>query len=109
MDALAGGRGGDRMIADQWARVIDSMGEASATAQQLKQVITSAAKFAHSRDRIYLHVTLPSRVNGLLRTGEKKLFIRDETASIQEITPLCVLDFFVAESLQRSGIGKVLF
>jgi len=69
-------------------------------------------------DRIYLHATLTRTAslsaptctwNGLLRVGEKKLFIRDEGGRIAEITPTCVLDFYVAESKQRQGIGKQLF
>ena len=99
----------DRTLHEQWVRVVDQMGSASATAQALKAVITSATKFTHSHDRIYLHTTAPNRVNGLLRTGSKKLFIRDELASIAEITPTCVLDFFVVESMQRQGVGKQLF
>ena len=46
---------------------------------------------------------------GLLKVGEKKLFIRSESGQIKEISPLCVLDFYVHESCQRSGIGKLLF
>lgn len=29
--------------------------------------------------------------------------------SIKELTPTCVLDFYVHESCQRNGIGKVAF
>jgi alpha-tubulin N-acetyltransferase 1 len=39
--------------------------------------------------------------------GVKKLFIHDEFGIIKEISPLCVLDFYVHESQQRTGIGKV--
>ncbi len=28
---------------------------------------------------------------------------------IKEISPLCVLDFYVHESVQRNGLGKLLF
>lgn len=41
--------------------------------------------------------------------GVKKLFIRNELGNMKEINPLCVLDFYVHESLQRAGIGKLLF
>jgi GNAT superfamily N-acetyltransferase len=89
--------------------IVNEMGKASAHAQGLKQVITSLSKFTRSSDRIYLHCTLPSTVNGLLRVGEKRLFIRDELGAIKEITPSCVLDFYVHESKQRSGVGRQLF
>jgi alpha-tubulin N-acetyltransferase 1 len=47
-------------------------------------------------------------VVGFLKMGKKKLFIRDEIGSMHEIDPLCVLDFYVHESQQRSGHGKVI-
>jgi alpha-tubulin N-acetyltransferase 1 len=53
--------------------------------------------------------TLGNRVLGFLKVGVKKLFIRDEYGTIKEISPLCVLDFYVHESIQRNGIGKSLF
>ena len=46
---------------------------------------------------------------GLLKVGMRKLFIRNEYGSIKEISPLCVLDFYVHESVQRGGYGKALF
>jgi alpha-tubulin N-acetyltransferase 1 len=50
-----------------------------------------------------------NRALGLLKVGVKNLFIRGGLGSYQEIKPLCVLDFYVNESCQRSGIGKELF
>ena len=50
-----------------------------------------------------------NRVIGMLKVGEKKLFIRDDVGSMREVAPLCVLDFYVDESVQRSGYGKALF
>ena len=46
---------------------------------------------------------------GLLKVGSRKLFIRSENGQIKEIVPLCVLDFYVHESVQRGGQGKALF
>lgn len=46
---------------------------------------------------------------GLLKVGKRNLFIRNEAAQMKEIKPLCVLDFYVHESVQRNGIGKQLF
>jgi len=100
-----------RQVQDQvWGAAVDAMGAASAKAQSLGAVITSHTKFARGSDLIYLHIT-PSlrRVNAMLRTGRKRLFIRDEVGTIVEIEPSCVLDFYVHESCQRTGIGKQLF
>jgi alpha-tubulin N-acetyltransferase 1 len=45
---------------------------------------------------------------GFLKMGKKNLFIRNNIGTIKEISPLCVLDFYVHESQQRSGNGKVI-
>jgi alpha-tubulin N-acetyltransferase 1 len=44
-----------------------------------------------------------NKVLGLLKVGVKKLFIRNDSGAIKEINPLCVLDFYVHESVQRNG------
>jgi alpha-tubulin N-acetyltransferase 1 len=46
---------------------------------------------------------------GLLKVGEKNLFIHDYLGRTHEMSPLCVLDFFVSETEQRKGYGKQLF
>lgn len=48
-----------------------------------------------------------SKVIGFLRIGFKRLFFWNELNKIQELTPLCVLDFYVNEEYQRNGFGKV--
>lgn len=46
---------------------------------------------------------------GFIKIGVKQLFHRDFLGNIKKINPLCVLDFYVHESLQRCGIGKQIF
>lgn len=55
--------------------------------------------------------TCPCRLSllGGLKVGRKKLFIRSETGAYKELQPLCVLDFYVADSYQRMGLGKHIF
>jgi len=48
-------------------------------------------------------------VIGFLKTGKRTLFQRVYGGEIKEIRPLCVLDFYVHESMQRGGYGKELF
>ena len=48
-------------------------------------------------------------VVGILKTGYKKLFIYDRDGGHHEMEPLCVLDFYVHESMQRRGCGRRLF
>jgi len=45
----------------------------------------------------------------MIKVGKRNLFIRNDTGAIKEIKPLCVLDFYVHESVQRGGHGKALF
>lgn len=35
-------------------------------------------------------------------------FFTQDSGALREIEPLCVLDFYVHESCQRSGVGKQL-
>jgi len=74
------------------------MGNASARAQSLTAVITTASRLFTSDNRLYLKAD-GNRVLGFIKVGVKKLFIRNELGSIKEIDPLCVLDFYVHESV----------
>ena len=78
----------------------------SVKAQGLGTVITTASRFFASDHRLYLK-TEGNTVIGLLKVGPKNLFIRNEQGTIKEISPICVLDFYVHESVQRGGYGKV--
>jgi alpha-tubulin N-acetyltransferase 1 len=50
-----------------------------------------------------------SRCIGILKIGQKKLFIQNRIGQTIEITPTCVLDFYVHETVQRGGHGRHLF
>lgn len=93
---------------DQIALIIDRMGDASSKAQQLPQTITTMSRFAGTNQRLYLKVE-KNTVQGLLKVGERTIFYRDFTGKCKELNPVCVLDFYVHESLQRMGIGNLLF
>ncbi|XP_035537105.1 alpha-tubulin N-acetyltransferase 1 [Morone saxatilis] len=96
------------------ATVIDELGRASAKAQQLTAPITSASKLQSQRHQLYLLKDAESNggrgvVVGFLKVGYKKLFLLDLQGVHIEAEPLCVLDFFIAENLQRHGYGQELF
>lgn len=99
---------------DRLCAIIDRMGCASATvgrlhqAQGLPQTITCMNRFAGSDQRLYLKVE-GSSVQGFIKVGGKDLFYREPSGRCREISPLCVLDFYVHESVQRQGLGKSLF
>lgn len=88
--------------------IVNSMGEASSIAQNLSTIITSADKFFSSNHRIFMKAE-GNRTLGFLKVGYKKLFLRDRNYNYHETNSLCVLDFYVHESVQRRGIGKQLF
>ncbi|KAL0961780.1 hypothetical protein UPYG_G00331630 [Umbra pygmaea] len=98
----------------QIAAVIDELGRASAKAQLLTAPITSASKLQTNKHHLYLIKDGESNGGkglavGFLKVGYKKLFLLDQWGAHVEAEPLCVLDFFVTENLQRHGYGLELF
>uniref|UniRef100_H3A0C8 Alpha-tubulin N-acetyltransferase 1 n=1 Tax=Latimeria chalumnae TaxID=7897 RepID=H3A0C8_LATCH len=97
----------------QLLTVVDEMGKASAKAQRLPAPITSATRMQTNRHHLYVLKDSPPHgkgaMIGFLKVGSKKLFVLDRNGAHHELEPLCVLDFYVHESLQRHGYGKELF
>lgn len=85
------------------------MGGASAKAQGLNVPVTSYNVLLQSPDQRLYIFTEGKVVVGIIKIGRKKLFIRSELDVHKEISPMCVLDFYVHESMQRTGKGKMLF
>ncbi|KAF9125704.1 Alpha-tubulin N-acetyltransferase 1 [Mortierella sp. 14UC] len=76
----------------------------SPTAPQQQQEESSTRKNPRTRSEekgVY--------VAGMLKMGEKKLFIVDKSGTLHEQEVCCVLDFYVDDSCQRRGFGKLLF
>lgn len=48
-------------------------------------------------------------VTGMLKVGKKGLYVFDRDGQHYQVTPPCILDFYVHESRQRTGLGKQLF
>ncbi|XP_077180746.1 alpha-tubulin N-acetyltransferase 1 isoform X5 [Paroedura picta] len=102
-------------LQQQLMTVIDEMGKASAKAQNLPTPITSASRMQTNRHVLYIlkdnevKPTGKGVVIGFLKVGYKKLFVLDRHGAHNEVEPLCVLDFYIHESLQRHGYGKELF
>eukprot|EP00033_Pygsuia_biforma_P001464 GCRY01001653.1.p1 GENE.GCRY01001653.1~~GCRY01001653.1.p1 ORF type:complete len:406 (+),score=61.22 GCRY01001653.1:227-1444(+) len=90
--------------------IIDTLGEKSAKAQGLPKPITTWQKLFSSSHSLYICSDCNKRqILGLIKVGVKKLFIRDSQGLNREIDPLCVLDFYVHETMQRTGVGSLLF
>lgn len=82
---------------------MDTMGRASAEAQSLHSIITSAEKLRTSDNKLYMFCDFVSnRVVGLLKIGKKKLFLFDDAGTQHELnSALCILDFYIHETRQR--------
>jgi hypothetical protein len=100
---------------EEMKAIIDEMGIRSANAQRLKAPVTDYKRLLSNSHQLYLwtvpHDSQPNTliVKGLLKTGVKNLYIRRQNNQYSQISPTCVLDFYVHESCQRTGIGKMLF
>ena len=99
---------GTQQRAQKLSAVVDFIGAASSKAQGLSSVITSFSRMYSSDNRLYMRVERDT-VLGFIKVGEKNLFHREYSGKTRELKLLCVLDFFVHESVQRGGVGKSLF
>ena len=70
--------------------------------------ITSFGKMVANGHRLYIKAVGNTCI-GILKVGSKRLFVRNSTGDIIEMSPLSVLDFYVHESVQRGGHGKEIF
>ncbi|XP_061764310.1 alpha-tubulin N-acetyltransferase 1 isoform X8 [Nerophis ophidion] len=113
---LGGGRLTPRRpnLQSQLVAVIDELGKASAKAQTLTTPVTSTIKLQSQQHQLYVMKDGESNggrgvIVGFLKVGCKKLFLLDKKGVHVEAEPLCVLDFFIAQNLQRHGYGLELF
>ncbi|KHN86403.1 Alpha-tubulin N-acetyltransferase 2 [Toxocara canis] len=98
-------------------KAIDRMGALSAEAQGLKRVLTSYDKLIDSDDGQVLYLMWKKDPNhekssiviGILKIGYKCLYLMDASMKTFKTTPLCILDFYVHDTLQRRGNGHALF
>lgn len=44
-----------------------------------------------------------------MKVGRKSLYVFDKYGDTKHVNAPCVLDFYIHESRQRAGLGKVLF
>ncbi|XP_016070275.1 PREDICTED: alpha-tubulin N-acetyltransferase 1 isoform X3 [Miniopterus natalensis] len=102
-------------VQQQIMTIVDELGKASAKAQHLPAPITSASRMQSNRHVMYVLKDTSARpagrgaIIGFLKVGYKKLFVLDDREAHNEVEPLCILDFYIHESLQRHGHGQELF
>ncbi|XP_028717550.1 alpha-tubulin N-acetyltransferase 1 isoform X2 [Peromyscus leucopus] len=102
-------------LQQQIMTIVDELGKASAKAQHLPAPITSACRMQSNRHVVYILKDTSARsagkgaIIGFLKVGYKKLFVLDDREAHNEVEPLCILDFYIHESVQRHGHGRELF
>ncbi|XP_040588122.1 alpha-tubulin N-acetyltransferase 1 isoform X8 [Mesocricetus auratus] len=102
-------------LQQQIMTILDELGKASAKAQRLPAPITSASRMQSNRHVVYILKDTSARpagkgaILGFLKVGYKKLFVLDDREAHNEVEPLCILDFYIHESVQRHGHGRELF
>ncbi|KAF5915493.1 alpha-tubulin N-acetyltransferase 1 isoform X2 [Diceros bicornis minor] len=102
-------------LQQQIMTIVDELGKASAKAQHLPAPITSASRMQSNRHVMYVLKDTSARpagkgaIIGFLKVGYKKLFVLDDREAHNEVEPLCILDFYIHESVQRHGHGRELF
>ncbi|XP_063393550.1 alpha-tubulin N-acetyltransferase 1 [Cydia fagiglandana] len=104
-----------RIVQESLGKLIDSLGEQSATAQGLSKAITTAEKLRNAPTHVLYLLKDASAKNGdgeiigFLKVSYKHLYLFDERDKVREVEPLCVLDFYVSGARQRRGNGRKLF
>lgn len=97
------------------SEIINTIGEASASAQGLTKPITTSERLRNAENqRLYLLIDKNTKtgkgcVTGMLKTGKKGLYVFDRVGQHYQVQPNCILDFYIHESRQRTGLGKHLF
>ena len=88
--------------------ILDKMGELSSKSQNLLVNITTTNKFFPS-DQCLIIKANKNKVLGYIKVGPKKLFLRDRICNYHERKTLCVLDFYIYDTEQRSTLGREIF
>jgi alpha-tubulin N-acetyltransferase 1 len=94
---------------------LDNLGIKSGQAQLLNGPITSVEKLAGSNHTIIVcrstdgdNVGIGCCV-GYLKYGVKDLYFYHKNGKVIQSSPVCLLDFYVDDSMQRNGLGLSLF
>jgi alpha-tubulin N-acetyltransferase 1 len=91
---------------------LKQLGERSAIAQQLNGPITSAKKMVQNPDQVLFLARErgSARALGYIKFGPKDLFFYTKSGVVKSMRgQVCLLDFYVDDSIQRNGLGRLLF
>jgi hypothetical protein len=108
-----------RITPQRWpalCKAIDRIGELSAKSQNLRRPLTTYDKILDSDEGQHLYIYWEKPENspfsiflGFLKISTKKLYLRDSDGKQFISNPVCILDFYVHETVQNSEIGHKLF
>ncbi|CAM9675004.1 unnamed protein product [Ectocarpus sp. 12 AP-2014] len=103
----------DARSSEAFDKALNEMGQLSSKAQQQTTPLTTADKIRAKDDILYIACDgTVGTLQGFLRLGRKYLFLyppQDDNGSMIEKDTMCLLDFYVYESVQRRGLGLHLF
>ena len=88
--------------------ILDKMGELSSKSQNLLVNVTTTNRFFPSDHTLIIKAD-KNKVLGYIKVGPKRLFLRDRICNYHERKTLCVLDFYIYDTEQRTGLGKEIF
>jgi alpha-tubulin N-acetyltransferase 1 len=98
---------------EDFRKSIDILGAESGVAQQLNGPITTTDKLmeetALAQCQVLFVCSQGGQAVGFIKTGRKNLFFYTKKGVTRQMEVDCVLDFYVNTSLQRCGIGSLLF
>lgn len=96
-------------------RQIDELGRLSGIAQALTGPITTVQKLVASAStpghehHLLLYRDGQDKILGFAKYSSKDLYVYRKNGTMVQVSPLCLLDFYVSEDVQRQGIGLQLF
>ena len=103
-------RNASSMMCEGTQQQFNAMGIRSGVAQELTGPISSMAKLHDTQHTVILYFdSATGTAMGFLKYGRKDLFFYKKDGAIVQCSPVCLLDFYVDESLQRRGVGSLLF
>ncbi|MFH4973754.1 hypothetical protein AB6A40_000463 [Gnathostoma spinigerum] len=99
------------------ANIIDRIGKLSAEARGMKRSVTSYERLLDADDHEVLYLQwqkhpnndTESIIGGMLKIGYRTLYLFDKKLKSYQTKPLCILDFYVFDSMQKAGHGHALF
>ena len=90
---------------------IDHLGVQSGVSQALNGPITTFSKLLASPSHVTITYSDDNNIPiGFIKYGSKDLYFYKKNGEVvQKVNHICLLDFYVSEIIQRSGIGLTLF